>query len=430
MFCFSFYSLLLLALFQQPCFSQIDWILNVIFPPASEPRELKFNDTSPVVLVPGWLGNQLEAKLDKPSVIHWLCYRKTDDYFIIWLNLNVFFPVGIDCWTDNMRILYNRTSRRTYNAPGVEIRVPGFGETETVEYLDDIKLTGYMHTLVQELVNIGYVRGKTIRGAPYDWRIAPNEQEEYFAKMKKLIEEMYEEFQKPVTLIGHSLGNMYVLYFFQEQTQDWKDKHIRAFISLGSPWGGLTKSLQMLVSGENHIISLVGNIKIREDQMRKTTSPWIIPTYLAWPEDHVFIATPSRNYTYRDYYQLFSDIGYLNGWYIWEDNKDFVKKLPPPGVETHCLYGTGIPTEETYVYSEEVPNKNLSYALYADGDGTVNTRSLALCKLWHGRQKQAVHIRELKGIEHLNMVYHNTTLDYIKNVLLQDYEDSLHCTVE
>lgn len=61
------------------------------------------------------------------------------------------------------------------NAPGVQIRVPGFGKTYSVEYLDDNKLAGYMHTLVQNLVNNGYVRDETVRAAPYDWRLEPSE---------------------------------------------------------------------------------------------------------------------------------------------------------------------------------------------------------------------------------------------------------------
>jgi hypothetical protein len=34
---------------------------------------------------------------------------------------------------------------------------------------------GYMHTLVQNLVNNGYVRDETVRAAPYDWRLEPGE---------------------------------------------------------------------------------------------------------------------------------------------------------------------------------------------------------------------------------------------------------------
>lgn len=120
--------------------------------------------------MPGCLGNQLEAKLDKPSVVNWMCYRKTEDFFTIWLDLNMFLPLGVDCWIDNTRyvpcaqpqplhhalaaecsvlsvptaprVVYNRSSGRVSNAPGVQIRVPGFGKTYSVEYLDNNKLAG------------------------------------------------------------------------------------------------------------------------------------------------------------------------------------------------------------------------------------------------------------------------------------------------
>lgn len=55
------------------------------------------------VTVPGDLGNQLEAKLDKPSVVHYICYKKTDTFFTLWLNLELLVPVAIDCWIDNIR---------------------------------------------------------------------------------------------------------------------------------------------------------------------------------------------------------------------------------------------------------------------------------------------------------------------------------------
>lgn len=53
--------------------------------------------------MPGDLGNQLEAKLDKPKVVHYLCSKKTDSYFTLWLNLELLLPVIIDCWIDNIR---------------------------------------------------------------------------------------------------------------------------------------------------------------------------------------------------------------------------------------------------------------------------------------------------------------------------------------
>lgn len=59
-------------------------------------------------VVPGDLGNQLEAKLDKPSVVHYICYKKTDTFFTLWLNLELLVPVAIDCWIDNIRYVVTR----------------------------------------------------------------------------------------------------------------------------------------------------------------------------------------------------------------------------------------------------------------------------------------------------------------------------------
>lgn len=60
---------------------------------------------------------------------------------------------------------------------------------------------------------------------------------------------MYEEYQEPVYLMGHSMGCHYVLYFLNHQNQEWKDKYIKGFISLGAPWGGAVKPLKVLASG-------------------------------------------------------------------------------------------------------------------------------------------------------------------------------------
>lgn len=76
-----------------------------------------------------------------------------------------------------------------------------------------------------------------------------DEQEEYFARLKKLIEDMYEQYQQPLYLLGHSMGSNYVLYFLYQQTQTWKDQYIKGFISLGAPWGGAVKPIRVLASG-------------------------------------------------------------------------------------------------------------------------------------------------------------------------------------
>ncbi|XP_067905710.1 phosphatidylcholine-sterol acyltransferase isoform X1 [Heterodontus francisci] len=399
------------------------WLVDVLFPPIGpEDTNLKQSELPPLVIVPGHVGNRLEAKLNKPALVHWLCMKRSSRYFTLWLNLNMFLPIGIDCWIDNIRLVYNRTTKRTSNSPGVETRVPGFGKTYSVEYLDPLEVAGYLHTFVQFMVNTGYIRDETVRAAPYDWRVAAYEQEEYFDKLKKMIEEMHRAYGKPVYLLGHSMGNLYILHFLKEQPQEWKDKFIHGFISLGAPWGGTVKSLAVLTSGDNYGLA-VDLLKIREQQRTTTTNPWLLPTTRAWPTDHVFVSTPTYNYTYNDYRKFFADIGYEDGWLKWQNSKGLLSDLPPPGVNMYCLYGTGIPTPVTYIYDEDFPSSQPIQIVYGDGDNTVGIKSLSLCRKWKEQQKQKVHVIEFPGKCHFDIIYDFQALEVIQDILLGNYSE-------
>lgn len=63
---------------------------------------------------------------------------------------------------------------------------------------------------------------------------------------------------------------------------------------------------------------------------------------------------------------------------------DLTYPLPEVDIRLHCLYGTGMETDEGYVY--DVPRFNASAppapkeVRKGPGDGTVNLRSLEACK--------------------------------------------------
>ena len=55
------------------------------------------------------------------------------------------------------RLVYNRTTRRSSNSPGVQVQVPGFGQTYPIEFLDYNKLAGERISTVVVDRGLGFV---------------------------------------------------------------------------------------------------------------------------------------------------------------------------------------------------------------------------------------------------------------------------------
>lgn len=82
----------------------------------------------------------------------------------------------LDCWKDNFKLVYDKKSDSMINNEGVEFRVPDFGGTSSLEYLDPTLKSidsSYFSNIIEKLTEKGYVRGKSVYGAPYDFRKGP-----------------------------------------------------------------------------------------------------------------------------------------------------------------------------------------------------------------------------------------------------------------
>jgi lysophospholipase-3 len=122
----------------------------------------------PAIFIPGNGGSQIWARLNRTSPPpHFFCARHSN-WFELWLDVRLLLPEVIDCFVDNMRLMYNSTTKKTSNVDGVEIQVPGFGETSSIEFFDSsaISYSSYFAPIITSLVAIGYTRGVDLRGAP------------------------------------------------------------------------------------------------------------------------------------------------------------------------------------------------------------------------------------------------------------------------
>lgn len=369
----------------------------------------------PVILVPGDGGSQLEAKLDKPSTVHYFCDKKTNYFFDLWLNLELMVPYVLDCWVDNMRLVYDNVTRITTNAPGVEIRVPGFGNTTTVEWLDpsQVSPSAYFTSLVQNLTAIGLQRGISVRGAPYDFRKAPNELGGVISNLSDLVEDTYTKNDgQKVILVCHSMGCPLSLTMLNNQSQVWKDKYIRALVSMGAPWGGAVKAIKAFGSGDNLGVIVINSLTVREEQRSCPSTAFLMPSSNFWEASDPLVVTPEKNYTVEDYETFFNDIDFPWGWEMWKDTHNIIHDLVPPGVEVHCLHGIGVDTIQRLIYDKNKfpDHPNLEYG---DGDGTVNLRSLIGCLRWQGKQKQKIFHQSYSNVDHMQILSNPDTMNYI-----------------
>ncbi|XP_071784993.1 lysosomal phospholipase A and acyltransferase-like [Asterias amurensis] len=375
----------------------------------------------PVIILPGDGGTQLWASLDKPSTVHYFC-RQKEALFNLWLNVEELTPLTIDCFVDNARLVFNNVTKHTSDSPGVNVTTVNFGNTSSVEYLDPshISLSKYFDGIVAALVAVGYQRGVSVRGAPYDFRKAPNEANVYFQNVTKLIEETYRINQnRKVVLLTHSMGGLYGLYYLNSQPQEWKDKFIQAYAPISAPWGGATKSIRVVVSGDN-----VGDVVVHASTVRKAQRTWpsiyyLMPSDKFWNPKEVIVETPKKNYTVADYQTLLKDINYEIGWEMRQAAMDQVYDLKAPGVPVYGIHGCDVPTEEHYVYDSSRPFPDYEpHITYGQGDGTVNMRSLKGYLKWQKEQQHPVSEFQIPGGEHVAILQNATLHKYLIKTIL------------
>ncbi|KAL8581133.1 hypothetical protein ACOMHN_033581 [Nucella lapillus] len=366
---------------------------------------------NPVLLVPGLGGSMLFADgsnfyCDIPASYIWV-----DVSFIYWHT---------DCFVEAIRLYYDNTTRTTHNAPKIDVYSDQVGSTLTISNLDPLGLVfslflQYYAPMIDMLNSAGYDTNN-LRGAAYDFRKAPNEMGYFYDNLTILIEDMYEQNDnQPVVVIGHSMGNPVMLYYYNHRPQEWKDKYLKSHISLAGVWGGTVEALQAITSG-SPLETLYPNV-LRIAERSFPSINWLMPSDRFWGPDEVLVVTAERNYTSSDYHQLYNRMSDGDGLHMWEDTKDLIYDLTPPGIEFHCLYGYGVATQSLYVFPKGAfPNDLPDYNI-GDGDGTVNTRSLQGCLRWGTQQHQPVYHLALLNVTHEEIISDTDTFNYIQKVL-------------
>ncbi|KAH8863978.1 Phosphatidylcholine-sterol acyltransferase [Schistosoma japonicum] len=265
----------------------------------------RLSDKYPVVIIPGDGGCQAYCKLK----------NSTSPPFLVWIDLRYFLEPGK--LSEYFGLIYDPITRTSRNPDNSDVLFPGWGETWSIENLDSYKhgRTEYCGPMIDSLrLDPFFVSNWTIRGAPFDFRKAPNENNDFNDKLMHLIEETYRNGgNRPVVLLGHSLGAKYAMHFLKSMKKSWKNMYIKTFVSLSAPLGGSVKALKIEASGDNFGVFLRSPLSFRPVQRTLPSLAFLLPDSRLWSPTEPIIMTPTTNYSAHDYERFFRDINYSIG---------------------------------------------------------------------------------------------------------------------
>ena len=244
---------------------------------------------SPMILVPGMMGTSLIVNIDceklksKNPEIFSACGWETCSSWEFWLSkpkneyklwlTDLLSPLSIfsmlesshSCFSSLIKINFNAsatTDEERYASP-MGVNVTWFGNSESTKESSHCGLsavrdiTGIIHygcdsegfgKFVESFENLGYQNSMTLQAIPYDFRkgVMFNDFERI---LKRSLKFMHDLTGKKVTIIGHSLGNNYVLHALNNMKQEDKDQQIFEYVLIGAPLMGTLNALQAEISG-------------------------------------------------------------------------------------------------------------------------------------------------------------------------------------
>ena len=126
--------------------------------------------------------------------------------------------------------------------PGVTVKIADYGKTASAPAYEP------MYTALEAA---GYRRDRDIRVAGYDARLTPD-MAGFLERSKQLIEATYRENgRRPVHLVGHSNGPIYVQYLLTHTSKEWKEQYVHGFTPLAGNFPGQGLGYALMFVGLN-----------------------------------------------------------------------------------------------------------------------------------------------------------------------------------
>ncbi|KAK8860368.1 hypothetical protein M9Y10_012032 [Tritrichomonas musculus] len=350
----------------------------------------------PVILLPPLYGTNLHVSYTNAN-LPWYCPKTMNDN-LLWIDPKLLVPPRYNCVLQLLQSFYNNKTGKVENRPGVDISVHDFGGEQSVQYVDG-GILGFQFfdtyaSMLQYFKSHGYEIGRNLFTAPYDWRNAPVAIDDFWPKLKNLVEKAHQINGEKVTIMGYSCGG-YSLHRFltAKVTEDWKHEHIEKIVFTVPSFGGTMDAIDILL---NHHSSVM---PIHNENIAKLSEglPFVHSHLL---NEEVYGNLPlvrgpeGEIYTARDLPNLLISHNAIRKSFhdIMKVGVELTKKAPKDvNMPTAIIYNSGYPTRFTINFKngwDQIPIVETSR-----GDGTVPSHAAEwACQHWEHKKYPKVCI--------------------------------------
>lgn len=298
-------------------------------------------------------------------------------------------------------------AQRFSEQPGVTTSVPDYGSTRSAPFYEPLYRT---------LERAGYVRDRSLRVAGYDFRLTPD-QGNFLQRTIRLIEQTSRQNGgRPVHLVGHSNGPLYIQYLLTQVSSQWKQRYIHGFTPLAGNFPGQGVLYPVLFTGLNltdFSFPATRAKAISSARMLRTAPSTYMsasdPTIFGRQEVVVRDKSTGRSYTPADWPQLLADAHepllaeiarHYIGFVAFSDRRYF------PGVDVAAEKGSGLET----VVGAAVPDLNVGSVIdpvtdLFTRDGDINQEDITnnAVAVWAQDHRHRFSLTDNPGVNHFEL---------------------------